>query len=311
MEKTMQPQEATKEPMIELDTGGNAVDVELKAEKEVQVEEQKDEKVEQPKEAVKEVKKDEREEYSKDVQKRIDRMTYKIREAERREKEALEFAKQIKKEKDDLQVKFDKVDDGYVNEFSGRVKSELETAKVALANAVAKGDINAQVEANQNLARLAIEEERIKATEAQRKAYEESLKNTGQIGNQPVQNNVQPPKPDPKAEAWAERNEWFGKDEAMTYASFGIHKKLVEEEGFNPSSDEYYEEIDKRLREEFPQKFNDGGEVQGGKQPAQTVASANRTTSAGRKTVRLTPSQVAIAKKLGVPLEEYAKYVKE
>ena len=206
---------------------------------------------------------------------------------------------------------FDKVDDGYVNEFSGRVKSELETAKVALANAVAKGDINAQVEANQNLARLAIEEERIKATEAQRKAYEESLKNTGQIGDQPVQNNVQPPKPDPKAEAWAERNEWFGKDEAMTYASFGIHKKLVEEEGFNPSSDEYYEEIDKRLRDEFPQKFNDGGEVQGGKQPAQTVASANRTTSAGRKTVRLTPSQVAIAKKLGVPLEEYAKYVKE
>ena len=311
MEKTMQPQEATKEPMIELDTGGNAVDVELKQEKEVEVEEQKEEKVDQPKEAVKEVKKDEREEYSKDVQKRIDRMTYKIREAERREKEALEFAKKIKKEKDDLQVKFDKVDDGYVNEFSTRVKSELETAKVALANAVAKGDINAQVEANQNLARLAIEEERIKATEAQRKAYEESLKNTGQIGDQPVQNNVQPPKPDPKAEAWAEKNEWFGKDEAMTYASFGIHKKLVEEEGFNPSSDEYYEEIDRRLREEFPQKFNDGGEVQGGKQPVQTVASAKRTTSAGRKTVRLTPSQVAIAKKLGVPLEEYAKYVKE
>ena len=313
MEKTMQPQELTKEPMVELDTGGNAVDVELKEEKEIQVEEQKDDKaqVEEVKETKKEDKKDEREEYSKDVQKRIDRMTYKIREAERREKEALAFAKQIKKEKDDLQVKFDKVDDGYVNEFSTRVKSELETAKVALANAVAKGDINAQVEANQNLARLAIEEERIKATEAQRKAYEESLKNTGQIGDQPVQNNVQPPKPDPKAEAWAERNEWFGKDEAMTYASFGIHKKLVEEEGFNPSTDEYYEEIDKRLRDEFPQKFNDGGEVQGGKQPAQTVASANRTTTTGRKTVRLTPSQVAIAKKLGVPLEEYAKYVKE
>ena len=308
----MQPQEATKEPMIELDTGGNAVDVELKQEKEVQVEEQKDTKVEQPKEeVVKEVKKDEREEYSKDVQKRIDRMTYKIREAERREKEALDFAKKIKEEKDELQGKFDKLDDGYVNEFSTRVKSELEAAKVQLKQAMAKGDVDGQVEANQNLARLAIEEERIKATEQQRKQYEETLKNTGQIGDQPVQNNVQPPKPDPKAEAWAERNEWFGKDEAMTYASFGIHKKLVEEEGYNPSSDEYYEEIDKRLRDEFPQKFNDGGEVQGGKQPAQTVASANRTTSAGRKTVRLTPSQVAIAKKLGVPLEEYAKYVKE
>jgi hypothetical protein len=239
-------------------------------------------------------------------------MTYKIREAERREKEALEFAKKVKKEKDDLQGKFDKLDDGYVNEFSTRVKSELEKAKTDLRNAVTKGDVDAQVIANQNLARLAIEEERIKATEAQRQAYEESLKNTGQIGDQPVQNNVQPPRqPDPKAEAWAERNEWFGKDEAMTYASFGIHKKLVEEDGFNPSSDEYYEEIDKRLREEFPQKFNDGGEVQEGKQPVQTVASAKRTTSAGRKTVRLTPSQVAIAKKLGVPLEEYAKYVKE
>ena len=308
----MQPQEANREPMVELDTGGNAVDVELKAEKEVQVEEQKDDKVEQAKEVVKEVKKDEREEYSKDVQKRIDRMTYKIREAERREKEALDFAKKVKQEKDDLQGKFDKLDDGYVNEFSTRVKSELEKAKTDLKNAVTKGDVDAQVIANQNLARLAIEEERIKATEEQRKTYEESLKNTGQIGEQPVQNNVQPPRqPDPKAEAWAERNEWFGKDEAMTYASFGIHKKLVEEEGFNPSSDEYYEEIDKRLRNEFPQKFNDGGEVQGGKQPAQTVASANRTTTTGRKTVRLTPSQVAIAKKLGVPLEEYAKYVKE
>ena len=306
----MQPQEMTKEPMVELDTGGNAVDIELKQEKEIQVEKQKDEKVES-KETKKEDKKDEREEYSKDVQKRIDRMTYKIREAERREKEALEFAKKVKKEKDELQGKFDKLDDGYVTEFSTRVKSELEKAKTDLKNAVAKGDIDAQVVANQNLARLAIEEERIKATEEQRKVYEESLKNTGQIGDQPVQNNVQPPKPDPKAEAWAERNEWFGKDEAMTYASFGIHKKLVEEEGFNPSSDEYYEEIDKRLREEFPQKFNDGGEVRESKQPAQTVASANRTTSAGRKTVRLTPSQVAIAKKLGVPLEEYAKYVKE
>ena len=312
MENTMQPQEATKEPMIELDTGGNAVDVELKQEKEVEVEEQKEEKqVQESKETKQEEKKDEREEYSKDVQKRIDRMTYKIREAERREKEALEFAKKIKKEKDELQGKFDKLDDGYVNEFSTRVKSELEKAKSDLKAAVAAKDVDAQVVANQNLARLAIEEERIKATEQQRKVYEESLKNTGQIGDQPIQNTVQQPKPDPKAEAWAEKNEWFGKDEAMTYASFGIHKKLVEEEGYNPSSDEYYEEIDRRLREEFPQKFNDGGEVQGGKQPVQTVASAKRTTSAGRKTVRLTPSQVAIAKKLGVPHEEYAKYVKE
>ena len=306
-------QEALKEDnlMVDLDTSGNAVDVELKEDdtKEVETEQPKVEtKEESPKE-----KKDEREEYSEGVKKRIDRLTYKIREAERREKEALSFAEQIKKERDELQTKFTKLDDGYVNEFSSRVKSELESAKASLKAAVAAGDVDAQVAANQNLARLAIEQERINATEEQRKLYENSQENAGQTIQQPVQSNIQqpPPKPDPKAEAWAEKNEWFGKDEAMTYASFGIHKKLVEEEGFNPSSDEYYEEIDRRLRQEFPQKFNDGGEVQGGKQPVQTVASATRTTRTGRKTVRLTPSQVAIAKKLGVPLEEYAKYVKE
>ena len=297
--------------MVELDTSGKSIDVELKPNKkeetETEVVEEKD-----TTEEVKETKKDEREEYSDGVKKRIVKLTYKIREAERREKEALSFAEQVKKEKDELQGKFDKLDDGYVNEFAGRVKSELETAKIALKQAVSANDVDAQVAANQALAKLAIEEERIKATEEQRKKYEESLKTTGQIGQQPVQNNVTAPtRPDPKAEAWAEKNEWFGKDEAMTYASFGIHKKLVEEEGFDPTSDEYYQEIDKRLQTEFPHKFNSGGEVQEGKQPVQTVASANRTTRSGRKTVRLTPSQVAIAKKLGVPLEEYAKYVKE
>ena len=167
METTMQPQEATKEPMIELDTGGNSVDVELKSEKEVEVEEQKDDKaqVEEVKETKKEDKKDEREEYSKDVQKRIDRMPYKMREAERREKEALAFAKKVKQEKDELQGKFNKLDDGYVSEFSTRVQSELEKAKSDLKDAVAKGDVEAQVNANQNLARLAIESDRIKATE--------------------------------------------------------------------------------------------------------------------------------------------------
>jgi len=304
--------EALKEDalMVDLDTSGNSVDVELKPSKKEETEtEVVDEK--QTTEEVKETKKDEREEYSEGVKKRIDKLTYKIREAERREKEALSFAEQVKKEKDQLQNKFDKLDDGYVNEFAGRVKSELETAKTALKQAVQAGDVDAQIAANQALARLAIEEERIKATEEQRKKYEDTLKNTGQIGEQPIQNNVSPTRPDPKAEAWAEKNEWFGKDEAMTYASFGIHKKLVEEEGYDPTSDEYYTEIDERLRKEFPHKFKDGGEVQEGKSPVQTVASANRTTRSGRKTVRLTPSQVAIAKKLGVPLEEYAKYVKE
>ena len=304
-------QEALKEktPMVDLDTTGNSVDVEIKDSKDntKEVETKKEEPIIEVKEEKEE--KDEREEYSEGVKKRIDRLTYKIRESERREKEAINYAQQVKGERDTLQTKFDKLDDGYVSEFTGRVKSQLESAKIQLKDAVAKGDVDAQVAANQSLARLAIEEERIKATEDQRKKYEESLKSAGQIGEQPVQSRVQQPKPDPKAEAWAEKNEWFGKDEAMTYASFGIHKRLVEEDGFNPTSDEYYEEIDKRLRKEFPHKF-DGGE-QASSKPVQTVASASRTSRTGRKTVRLTPSQVAIAKKLGVPLEEYAKYVKE
>ena len=300
-------QEALKEKttMVDLDTTGNAVDVEIKDSKaDTKEVETKDEPIVEVKEE-----KDEREEYSEGVKKRIDRLTYKIREAERREKEAVNYAQQVKGERDTLQSKFSKLDDGYVNEFTGRVKSQLESAKIQLKDAMTKGDVDAQVAANQSLARLAIEEERIKATEDQRKKYEESLKNAGQIGEQPVQSKAPTPKPDPKAEQRAEKNEWFGKDEAITYASFGSHKRLVEEDGFNPTSDEYYEEIDKRIRKEFPHKF-DGGE-QAGSKPVQTVASAARTSRTGRKTVRLTPSQVAIAKKLGVPLEEYAKYVKE
>ena len=301
------------DPMVELDTGGDSVDIELKDKENVsKVEETKSEAIEvkENTEAKEEVK-DEREEYSDGVKKRIDRLTYKIREAERREQAAVQFAQKIKEEKDSLEGKFKELDDGYVNEFTGRVQSQLESAKNNLKNAVAKGDIDAQVSANQLLAKLAIEEERIKATEVQRKVTADQADNAGQVVQQPVQNNVATPKPDPRAEAWAEKNEWFGKDETMTYASFGIHKKLVEQEGYDPTSDEYYDEVDKRIRTEFPHKFNDGGEVQGSNKPVQTVASATRTSRTGRKTVRLTPSQVAIAKKLGVPLEEYAKYVKE
>ena len=301
------------DPMVELDIGGDSVDVELKdKENTSKVEDKKSEEIEVKETTeTKEEVKDEREEYSDGVKKRIDRLTYKIREAERREQAAVQFAQKIKEEKDSLEGKFKELDDGYVNEFTGRVQSQLESAKNNLKIAVSKGDIDAQVNANQLLAKLAIEEERIKATEVQRKATADQADNAGQVVQQPVQNNVATPKPDPRAEAWAEKNEWFGKDETMTYASFGIHKKLVEQEGYDPTSDEYYDEVDKRIRTEFPHKFNDGGEVQGSNKPVQTVASATRTSRTGRKTVRLTPSQVAIAKKLGVPLEEYAKYVKE
>ena len=175
------------ESMVDLDTTGNAVDVEIKDSKAdiKEVETKKDEPIVEVKEE-----KDEREEYSEGVKKRIDRLTYKIREAERREKEAVNYAQQVKGERDNLQTKFDKLDDGYVNEFTGRVKSQLESAKIQLKDAMAKGDVDAQVAANQSLARLAIEEERIKATEEQRKKYEESLKSTGQIGEQPVQSKA-------------------------------------------------------------------------------------------------------------------------
>ena len=193
------------DPMVELDIGGDSVDVELKdKENTSKVEDKKSEEIEVKETTeTKEEVKDEREEYSDGVKKRIDRLTYKIREAERREQAAVQFAQKIKEEKDSLEGKFKELDDGYVNEFTGRVQSQLESAKNNLKNAVAKGDIDAQVNANQLLAKLAIEEERIKATEVQRKATADQADNAGQVVQQPVQNNVATPKPDPRAEAWA------------------------------------------------------------------------------------------------------------
>jgi type II secretory pathway pseudopilin PulG len=305
MEKSMQPQVASEQDkMVPIDTSGDPVDVELKDDEkkdEVKVEEQTEET--KPEEENFDNKK-EVDEYGANVQKRIDKLTFKIREAERREKEAIRFAEAVNKENADLKSKVRDVDDGYLDEYSKRVTSEMEKAQAVLQAAINSKDAKRQVEAQQAIARLAIEEERANASKAQREKALKEKKDAPPVQQQPLQQV----KPDPKAEAWAEKNSWFGANEAMTYTALSIHKKLLQEEGFDGKSDEYYKELDKRIREEFPHKFEDTNKKD---RPAQAVASANRSVKSGRRTVRLTPSQVAIAKKLGVSLEDYAKHVKE
>ena len=245
------------------------------------------------------------------TQKRIDRLTKKMREAERREQEALNYAKQVQNESAQLKQRFSALDSNYVTEYSTRVQTQMEQTEKELARAMEIGDTAAAVEANKKMIALASESER--ANQA-RIAQERQKQQAEQQRAQPQQQQYAPQqqqqvrRPDPKAEEWAMRNDWFGQDEAKTFAAFGIHKKLVEDEGFDPTSDEYYTELDRRISDTFG-----GNAKSANRRPAQTVAGVSRSNS-GRssgKKVRLTPSQVAIAKKLGVPLEEYAKYVKE
>jgi len=251
---------------------------------------------------------DEFEKASNATQKRINQLTKKMRQAEREREEALRYAGQVQQESTALRSRLDAMDSNYVAEFSGRVQSELESAENVLKNAIEIGDTQAVVEANRKITALAIQADR--ASQAAREV--EMQKQHAELQRQQMQQapqRSQPRKPDPKAESWAAEREWFGSDETMTYAAFGIHKKLIEDEGFDPSSDEYYNELDKRMEEAFPHKFGNGSKS---KRPAQTVASVNRSaTGRSKKQVRLTPTQVTMAKKLGVPLEEYAKYVKE
>lgn len=249
----------------------------------------------------------EHEEYSASVQKRIDRLTKKMREAERQREEALRYAQNVQSEAEQVRQRMQALDQGYLTEYGGRLTLEQQQAEAELRRAVEMGDAEATVSAQRKLTNLAIAANQY-----------ENVKNQYVIrAQQPQQQYVPQPtpqqapapqRPDPKAEQWAEKNTWFGQDEAMTFAAFGIHKKLIESEGFDPQSDEYYSELDRRIRTEFPHKFSGTS----AKRPAQTVAGVSRTTSSGRsRRVKLTPTQVAIAKKLGVPLEEYAKYVKE
>jgi hypothetical protein len=293
-------QEATE---INLDDKGEPEKVEA-VEETVEVE-----RVEEPVETKTEDKKDELKEYSDGVQKRIAKLTRKMREAERQREEALQYAQNIKNKNDEMEGRISKIDSSYVSEFETRVKTGLAAAKLALKNAIESQDVEAQIAAQQQLAALTMDEARVNsikvANENRPKAQEREVNITPQQ-RAPQQQS------DPKAEEWASKNSWFGNDSAMTYTAFDIHKKLVEQEGFDPQSNEYYAEVDKRIRLEFPHKFDkvDDTTTERAK-PAQNVASARRSASTGRKkTVKLTPSQVAIAKRLGVPLEAYAKQLK-
>ena len=255
----------------------------------------------------------EHEDYSKKVKKRIDRLTKKAREAERQQEAAIEYARKIQAENQQLKSRVDSLDKGYVAEYEDRVNTQTEALQRDMETAIATSDTAAQVELNKKMAQLAIEEERVKAAKLQQAQSAAYVQAQQQQAQQQAQQGVPaqaPVRPDPKAEEWASKNEWFGEDEAMTFAAFGIHKKLVEEESFDTNTPEYYDEVDKRMREAFPHKFNgeDFSSASETRRPQQAVASATRSSGSGRKTVRLSPSEVAIAGKLGVPLDEYAKY---
>ena len=254
-------------------------------------------------EEVKTEQKEELSEYSESVKNRIAKLTHKMREAERQKEEAIEYAKRQTADADKYRRRYESLDGDYSKEFEKRVTSGTEAIKTKLAAAIASGDVNAQVAAQAELAQLSMDATRLaRLKEVNEKVVAQAPETTPEQAS-PAQPQRQP---DPKADAWAQKNPWFGTDNAMTYTAFDIHKQLVEQEGFDGQSDEYYAEVDKRIRLEFPHKFdtNKGTTAE----PVQTVASANRPAAKGRrKTVKLTPSQVAISKRLGVPLEEYAK----
>ena len=313
MENSMQQVETKQsEKLVPIDTSGEAVDIELKEETVTPVKEVSDDTpiVEIQEEATPvETKEEELEEYSTGVKKRIDKLTKKMREAERREQAAIDYAKQVKTESDKLKSSNMIQNESMLVDREKALVSQKEFAKRAMEAAINANDAEKQVAAQQEISRLTIEDERLKVSKAKairRKTEIENEKpvDMNQFTNQEGQ-QVQPEAPkDPKAESWAQKNDWFGTDNAMTYTAYDIHTDLVQN-GVDPRDDEYYKEIDKRIRQQFPHKFEDKPK------PTQKVASAIRTTSTGRRTVRLTPSQVHIAKRLGVPLEEYAKHVKE
>ena len=266
-------------------------------------EQDKKEKVEEPKEQKKEM-----EEYSEGVQKRIAKLTRKMREAERQKEEAVSYAKRVMRERDELTHTATTLDRDYAVEMENRIKSSLAAAQAKLGASREADDKKAEVEALTAISQLGYEQGKLAEIKSRQK-MEETAKETARKQGPAAQYPTQPtPPPDPKAEDWAENNQWFGKDNAMTYTAFDLHRKLTEEEGYDPKSDSYYQEIDKRIRLEFPQKF--GKVEQQISKPTQNVASATRSSKTSRKSVRLTPSQVAIAKKLRVPLEEYARQLK-
>ena len=306
------PEEEKK--TVDIDTSGPGAEIDIEETKDeavVETEAPKEETTEQETTQQETKDDDKLEEYSKGVQARIAKLTRKMREAERREKAAVEYAQAVEQKRQTLEKKFEKTDSDYIKKFETTISSGLEAAQKELAAAIESGDANAQVEANKRIATLAFENAKLEAAKEGRQTMQaekpaQTLSQGGQA-NQPGMDDAI--NPDPRAEAWAAKNSWFGTDRAMTYTAFEIHKDLTEKEGYDPSSDEYYAEVDKRMRVDFPHKFGNT-ETKQSTAPVQTVASANRSVKPGRKTVKLTPSQVAIAKKLGVPLEDYAKQLK-
>jgi hypothetical protein len=299
---------------IHLDEKGNPEKAEVVIEEKIEVEQSEKEipVVETKKEEEVKNAKEELAEYSEGVQKRIAKLTRKMREAERQREEAIAYAQVTKKQKDELEQRISTVDKGYVDEFESRVKTSLAAAKLALKNAIESQNVEAQIAAQEQLAHLTVESVKLTSLRNQQSQPKnvnitpQQYEQVNTYNGKPIPNDVPT---DAKAETWASKNTWFGNDTAMTYTAFDMHKRLVEDEGYDPKSDEYYDEIDKRIRLEFPHKFAkmEGNTTERAK-PAQAVASAKRSAPTGRKkTVRLSPSQVAIAKRLGVPLEEYAK----
>tara|TARA_S200002703_G_scaffold26236_1_gene22503 strand:+ start:1022 stop:1927 length:906 start_codon:yes stop_codon:yes gene_type:complete len=294
-------QEAEQEELteVELPESEDNEDEELQVEEEPQQEAKKES--------------DEIEDYSEGVKKRIAKLTYKIREAERREQAAIDYAKSVQGELNKTKNKLSKTDQNLYDEYKGRVGSELQAAQDRYKKAYESGDTDAMLEAQKSIAKLAVEEESLNRVRAkQPEEVEEAVVDVDKEIQTRSQVQQEPQvQADPKAQDWAKKNEWFGSDVAMTTSAFAFHRQLVEQEGYDPTSDEYYAEVDKRMAEAFPHKLgktqqNMVNEVVAGSSRGSTTA---RTRS--RRKVQLTPSQVAIAKRLGVPLEEYAKHIKE
>ena len=326
-----QKEQIQDDKLVPIDTSGDAVDVELEESKVKPAQEEENETVvqdnDEPDDSSEELNvsddvqedeeqgttDDEHKEYSDKVQKRISKLVGKLREAERREEAALNYANGLKTKSEELEKKYSETNQNYVSSLEAESLAQIEEAKVKLKKAIEEGNVDVQAEAQSAMAKAALNAERAKiqreSLEAQAKTFSETKELPQQSTPSQTPVNSAPPPADPKATAWAEKNEWFGQDEAMTYTAFAIHRRLVEEEGYDPKSDEYYGEVDRRIREQFPNKFETAKPK---KKVDQTVAPAVKSVSKqGKRTVRLTSSQVAIAKKLGVPLEEYAKYVKE
>ena len=301
--------EVEQKNMVDIDTSGPGAEIEVSEEKDesvIETEAPKEETVATDQGTEEPVKDDEKlEDYSKGVQSRIAKLTRKMREAERQRDAATEYARSVDEKRQILEKRFVNNDSAYMKKFESNVKTGLDSAQKELAAAIEAGDAAAQVDANKRIATLAFENAKLEEA----KSRQVEIPTTPSQVVQPQQSATQLPEADPDAEAWASRNTWFGQDRAMTFTAFEIHKDLVENEGFDPKSDEYYAEVDKRIKIDFPHKFGKTN-TETTTKPVQTVASAQRSVKPGRKAVKLTSSQVAIAKKLGVPLEDYAKQLK-